>query len=263
MPLVFAGILPSSPLLLKEITTSSESLAVLDPGIQAFEEQLYLAKPEICILISESASTIPETCTVHAVPSFTGTLAHFGDFSKEVSWNGSPDVAAKLQHASYHSHVPMKLDSAHQLDNESTVALELIGSHLKHCKMLPMGSMIDAVDTNVALGRLLLEFAMTSNKRVACIALGNLAATHDASSPFGEVDGSASFDVRIRNIMVEGNCTALQHLTDYDPEAMQASLFTPLLILSGMCASMHATYQELGYTIDQGIGYTVGTLDVT
>lgn len=264
MPLVFAGILPNNPLLIDAFTTKEdEALQSLQRSIQPFEESLYLAKPDLCILLSSSAATIDDMCTLHASPSFESTLAHFGNFSKTIHWQGTPDTAARMLHESYEHRLPIKLDSAAVLDDESTIVLELVGTNLPHMRILPIGSGITDIGTNVAIGSLLKEFVSTTSKRVAVIAVGNLAATHTETSPYGTQPNSAGIDTRLRNILLQCDATALQSLSHAEMDRYHVQVFSPLLILSGMCQHMHMTYTEHSYAISRGVGYTIGTLNLS
>lgn len=263
MSLVFAGVLPTTPLLLNSVhpDPSPELETLLEAG-KKFEQELYLAKPDVVIYISNGAATIPETCTIHASPEFTASLSLFGDFSKETVWKGTPHAAAQIHHESYEMHLPIKLDSSDTLDPDTTVAVELAGEHITS-KVLPIGSNVESVDQNVALGKLLHEFTMNQNRRFACVALGQLSATHTDDSPFGMVEGSSEFDEQLRTHLRNGDCAAIQHMHPDQAMTMQATLYTPLVILSGLCNSMNTSYTEMAYRIDNGIGYTIGTLDVS
>lgn len=264
MPLVFAGIVPSTPLLLSELAEKRDpSLESLSAAMSTMEQDLYLAKPDVCIVISESAATIADTCTIHAHPLAVASLIHFGDFSKQTEWQGTPDMAAQLLHISYEQHVPIKLESAPLLDDETTVVLELLGVHLPHMKVLPVGSSIATIDTNVAIGRMLKDWVSSSNKRVAIILTGTLSATHTDDSPFGAVAQSDTFDHDVRHMLSTCNTTAIQSITYPAAQMHHMSLYTPLLILTGMCQDMDTAYTELAYAVSHGIGLTLGTLSVT
>lgn len=264
MPLVFAGIVPSTPLLLSELAAMKDvSLDPLSDAVTEMEQELYLAKPDVCIVISESAATIKDTCTLHAHPNALASLIHFGDFSKETHWQGTPDIAAQLLHTSYEHHVPLKQVSDAVLDDETTVVLELLGVHLPHMKVLPIGSSLSTIDTNVAIGRLIKDWISTSNKRVAVILAGSLSATHTEASPFGKKEQSDTVDHDIRHMLSTCDTTALQTLTYPKAQEYHISLYTPLVMLTGMCQDMETAYTELAYTVSRGIGYTMGTLSVT
>jgi aromatic ring-opening dioxygenase LigB subunit len=265
MPLVFAGIVPSTPLLLAELSEKrDDSLEALSTAMTTMEQELYLAKPDVCILLSESAATIGDTCTVHTHPDPVASLIHFGNFSKQTPWQGAPDIAAQLLHASYDQHIPVKLESTQILDDESTVILELLGIHIPHIKVLPIGSSLRSIDTNVAIGRLLKDWISSSNKRIAILAAGTLSATHTKDAPFGMMPQSDTFDHDIRHMLQTCNTTAIQSITYPNAQAYHMSLYTPLLMLTGMCQEMDtASYTELAYAVSHGIGFTLGTLSVT
>lgn len=260
MPLTFAGILPTTPELLPEFQSEAHPLQSM---VADFEQQLYLAKPEVILILADTAATIADTCTLHVAPEFHANLSQLGDFSKEVTWKGTPDMAAQLLHHSYEAHVPLKLESSDALDSESVVALELVGSHLDHIKVLPVGSMIESVDTNISVGRLLHEYIANTSKRVAVITTGHLAATHSDDSPYGTVDGASAVDELIRSSLSNGNCDPIHTIDPNTVTSHHPTLYTPLLILSGICSSIDAHYTELGYHVHHGVGYTIGTMNVT
>lgn len=259
MPLVFAGVFPSCPALIPELRAPEADLSVLDTARSTFEQELYLAKPEIVLLLSPSVGSLANTVTLQASPQLTATYEQFGDFSFSYTWAGSPQTAAKLSHDSYHAHLPVKLDSStNQLDSESVIATTCIARHLEHTHILPIGSTLTDTDSQVALGTLLYNHTMDNPKRIAIIALGHLAATQKDSQ-----DEAALFDAHIRDLLRSGNYEALQHIDSAEAMRHNCSLYAPLLTLSAIGAARGASYEEFAYQPYAGIGYTIGTLNIS
>ena len=90
MSLVFAAITPHPPLLIPAIGKQAiKKLAKTKAALERLEEELYLAKPDVLIILSSHARTISDAFTINYCTEYVTDLREFGDLATKVTFRGA------------------------------------------------------------------------------------------------------------------------------------------------------------------------------
>ncbi|MBI5254687.1 hypothetical protein HY932_02820 [Candidatus Falkowbacteria bacterium] len=94
MSLVFASIVPHPPLLIPNIGKDEiKKVKKTQRAMEKLEEDLYIAKPDVILIISPHASLFSDAFTINAHINFVSDFEQFGDFATKVNWQGAEQVA--------------------------------------------------------------------------------------------------------------------------------------------------------------------------
>ncbi|PIT86662.1 MAG: AmmeMemoRadiSam system protein B [Candidatus Magasanikbacteria bacterium CG10_big_fil_rev_8_21_14_0_10_43_6] len=260
MPLVFAAITPHTPLLLPSIGQEKGLAQVkkTKESLEQLEQELYLAKPDLIVIISPHEGLFDDAFVVNAHTHFVSSYEQFGDLVTKDEWKGNTDFAAKISHASNVSDVPVRLISEEKLSHGATVPLHYLTQHLPEIKILPVGfSGLDTTE-HLRFGELLKESIMSHGKRVAIIASGDLAhcLTEDAPTAYNEL--GAQFDAKLINLLETRNTVGIAQM---NPDIVSASAecgYRSILILLGILQDVDYTFKHYSYEYPLGVGYLVG-----
>lgn len=259
MSLVFAAIVPHPPLLIPSI--GKESVAQLtetQQGFERLEQDLYLAKPDIIVIISPHEGLYEDTFVVNAHTKFHSSYKEFGDVVTTEEWHGATDVAAKIGHVGNRQNIPTRLISEEELSHGASIPLHFLTKHLRHVQILPIGFSNLEPKKHIAFGEMLKDVIMDQNKRVAIIASGDLAHTHTKQTPAGFDETGALFDKELMTLLETRNTAGIIQLNPIIVTAAQECGYRSLLILLGMIKEMDYQFKTYSYEYPFGVGYLVG-----
>ena len=90
MSLVFSAICPHPPVLIPGIGKKEvEKIEQTNKALKKLEQDLYIAKPQILIVISPHGSLFKDAFSVNAHPEFHSHFDQFGDLSTKKTWAGA------------------------------------------------------------------------------------------------------------------------------------------------------------------------------
>lgn len=259
MSLVFSAIVPHPPILIPNI--GKEEIKKVDKtkkALEQLEQDLYLSKPEIILIISPHGSLFRDAFCINANTDFESDFGQFGDMETRIEWKGADYLAAKIGHLAIDHNLPLQLISEKKLDHGSTVPLFFLTQHLPEVKILPIGySLLDNL-THLKFGELIKEAIMESGKRVAIIASGDLShgLTSDAPAGFSKV--GQDFDKKIIELLETRNTTGYVNLDLKFVEEAAECGYRSFLILLGILKNMDYTFKNYSYEGPFGVGYLVG-----
>lgn len=257
--LVFSAIVPHPPLLIPNI--GKEELKKVDKtkkALELLEQDLYLSKPDVIMIISPHGSLFTDAFTINANPHFVANFAQFGDLNTKQEWQGESILGAAITHQSYEQNIPVQLVSEEALDHGSSVPLFYLTAHLPHVKILPLGYSGLDNKTHLDFGYLLKGIAMNSDKRVAVIASGDLShgLTTDAPAGFSKV--GAKFDKQVIELLENHNTAGYSQLDPkFVAEAAECG-YRSFLVLLGALKNVNYTFKNYSYEGPFGVGYLVG-----
>jgi len=140
MSLVFAGIVPHPPLLIPSIGKGKEEqLSHTRIALETMEQELYLTKPQVLVIISPHGSLFSDAFSINAHTHICSDYELFGDLATKQEWSGVPDLAAKISHESKQKNIPVRLVSKEKVDHGVSVPLHFLTTHLPEIKVLPVG----------------------------------------------------------------------------------------------------------------------------
>ena len=259
MSLVFAAIAPHSPALLPTIgKKASAKLKKTRQALTKLEEELYLSKPQLVVLISPHASLYEDAFLVNAHTRFGCHFAEFGDVVTTKDWKGAPDFAAKLAHAANLNNVPLRQVSLDTLDYGAGIPLFWLTNHLAEIKVLPVGFSNLSPKEHLLFGELIHEQVMETDTRVAVIASGDLSHTLTKDAPAGFNKNGQKFDKTLIGLLEERNTVGVSTM---DPEVTKSAEqcgYRSILILLGILKNMNYSFKNYAYEFPFGVGYLTG-----
>src|SRR3989344_8584763 len=101
MSLVFAALTPHPPLLIPSIGKEMEKkVEKTKNALLKLEEELYLAKPEVIIIISPHGALLRDAFTINYCADYETDLREFGDLATKLKFKGETTLPAKIRSAS-------------------------------------------------------------------------------------------------------------------------------------------------------------------
>jgi AmmeMemoRadiSam system protein B len=249
MSLVFAAMTPHPPILIPAIGKEQiAALAKTASAMERLEQELYVSKPQVIMIISPHGSLFGNAFAVNAHTNFTTLFEEFGDLATKKTWNGAPELAARISSAAKKRDLPVQLVSADRLDHGASVPLFYLTNHLPDMKILPMGYSGLSVDRHIQYGELLKDVIMAEDRRIAVIASGDLSHT----------PASASFDKELIELLEVRNTAGILQLGDDRAASAAECGYRSLLIALGILKNMNCVFKTYSYEAPFGVGYLVG-----
>lgn len=259
MSLVFAAITPHPPVLIEPIGKNGiKKIQKTKEAFEMLEQEIYLSKPNIIIVISPHGSIFEQAFCVNAHTDFISAYEEFGDFSTKDAWPGAPDMAALISRASISSGLPVRLVSEHRLDHGTSVPLHYLTRHLPNARILPIGHSLLDGKNHLAFGAALKEVIMHTHKRIALIASADLSHALSDQSPAGHHTDGGKFDERIISLLETRNTKGI---ADFDPAFVTnaaACGYRSILLALGVLQHMQYTFKHYAYESPFGVGYLTG-----
>lgn len=258
--IVFGAILPHSPLLLPEIGKAhAKKLAKTVAAVAEIEQRLYVTRPDTLLVISPHGDVMPDAFGINLSASYKTSFTDFGNFRATKTFRSDFMLIDKIQR-SIRKDIPLVLHSAETLDYGFGVPLHLLTEHITNPAVVPVTTAGLDLKTHFEFGRAMREEVLTSNKRVAVIASGDLAHTLKNDAPGGFSPKGAAFDAKVQELLAQRNVAALLQL---DPglceEAKECGL-RGILTALGVLDGIDYTPRILSYEGPLGIGYLVAHL---
>lgn len=260
MSLVFAAVTPHSPMLLPEIGKDKvASLTKTQEAFRQLEQDLYIAKPQIIVVISPHTGRFENAFCVNAHTAFHASYDEFGDMQTKGHWRGTPDFAAKIQHkANIESNLPIRLISEEKLDHGASIPLHMLTAHIPDIRVLPVGFSNMEPMQHIAFGEILKDVIMQTEKRVAIIASGDLAHCHSKEAPAGMHSDAETFDTTLQELLEQRDTMGVVQM---DPQVItnaQECIYRSILIMLGVLQNMDYSFKTYSYEKPFGVGYLVG-----
>jgi aromatic ring-opening dioxygenase LigB subunit len=261
--IVFAAIVPHSPLLLPSIGKEhTQKLAKTIEAYQALEQTLYLAKPETLCIIAPHGPRYPDSFSANMAGTYTGTLKSFGDFATTVSAKSDFMLIDRTHRKMREEGVPFTLTSSEELDYGYSIPIILLTQHLTNWKLFPISpSMMDG-KAHFEFGRQLKRVIHAESRRVAVIASADLSHKLSAESPGGASTQGPEFDAAVQATVTSNDPAPLLTLPVESVESAGQCGYRPITTLLGTLENMNTKSQLLSYEAPFGVGYMVAKYDI-
>lgn len=259
MSLVFAGITPHPPLLLPHVgKEKGEKLEQTKKALLQLEQEFYLARPQVVIVIAPHESLFEDAFAVNAHNHLHASFNEFGDLETKKEWVGAPALAAKIQHRANIVNVPTKLVSGEKLGHGVSIPLLTLTSHVEKIQVLPLGYSLLSSKQHLEFGELLKEVIMESDKRIALIASGDLSHTHSPLSPKKMHPDGKVFDDTLINLLQTRNTVGIASMNETMIKNADECVYRSILIALGVLQHMDYTFKNYSYEAPYGVGYLTG-----
>jgi aromatic ring-opening dioxygenase LigB subunit len=258
MSLAFAAIVPHPPLLIPSIGKETiKRILKSKDALEKLEEDLYLSRPDIIIIISPHSNQYPNAFTLNMSQKFVSDLKEFGDLSTNLEFKGETqlpfDIRSELH--SLRSHIKVIIENEPKLDHGSVVPLLYLTKHLPMVSIMPISlSGLDA-KSHLEFGSMLKEQIMKSNKRIAVIASGDLSHCLTNDAPAGFHKNGAIFDSKVQEFFISHNTAGFLTMEQNIINDAAECGYRSFLILMGILRDVNYRYESYSYESPFGIGY--------
>ena len=258
MSLVFAAVVPHSPILLPSVGREHvERLKKTVESLKRLEQELYAAAPQTILIISPHGPVESEHFTIDVNDRYVCNLKEFGVMESPLQCGADMKLVNDLREHCEDRKLPIMLRSEESLDYGVVVPLTYLAAHLNKISIIPLyPSLLDA-KAHFEFGRAIQEVVMNSNRRVAAIASADLSHRLTENAPGGFSPAAKAFDEKIIQLIGSKNSAGL---IGFDAkaarEAGECGLST-LVAFAGILDRVEAVPEILSYEGPFGIGYLV------
>ncbi len=262
MALVFSAITPHTPVLLSSIGKGEEKkIAATIKALTQLQQELYIAKPDIIIIITPHCGLYPDAFTINGNNVLTSDFSSFGDLDTKKSWKGSPEFVAEIVHEANKKDILIQVDSDNALEHGASVPLHFLTEHLSHTKIIPIGFSGLSAENHIEFGELLKEIIMNTTKRVAVISSGELSHTLSEEAPAGYHEDGAVFDETIIEMLQTKHTQGIINMNKGMIENADECGYRSILIMLGIIKNMHYSFHVYSYEHPFGVGYLTGQFE--
>jgi aromatic ring-opening dioxygenase LigB subunit len=261
--IVFAAIVPHSPLLLPSIGKEHrDALHVTLDAYQEIEQALYVAKPDTLCIIAPHGVRYPDAFSVNLASKYTGNLKAFGDFSTTIAAKSDYMLIDSLQRLLRAEDIPFTLTSSEDLDYGYAVPLLLLTPHLASWKLVPVSPSMLSGKEHFEFGRQLKRVLHAESERIAVIASADLSHKLGPSSPAGASTEGPAFDQAVRDSVTANDPSALLSLDPTTVEGAAQCAYRPISTLFGCLENVNVKSKVVSYEAPFGVGYLTARFDI-
>ena len=251
----YAAFTPHSPLLLKSIgKENTEKLNATLSAMHLLGEELYASHPDVIVTISTHQRAHTDAFSVNLHDEYMIDFSEFGDLSTAGEFAPDLELITRIQEFAQKENISFTLDSDARLDYGVGVPLSLLTQDHKKPRLVPVSYSNLSPKAHVQFGRVLKDVFLSSKKRIAVIASGDLAHTLSSDAPAGFHPSGEIFD---QSIIQSIEQLSLSQLLSMDPDILRdasESSYKSLLILFGIIDRMHVRPEILSYEHPFGVG---------
>jgi AmmeMemoRadiSam system protein B len=261
--IVFAAIVPHSPLLLPSIGKEHRSkLACTVTALEEIEQALYLARVDTICMIAPHSTRYPDAYSINLADKYAGNFQTFGDFSTTITAQGDFLVMDHIQRHMREERVPFTLTTNAELDFGFGVPISLLTSHLQNWKLIPVTpSMLDG-KSHYDFGAQLKRILHSETRRIAVIASADLSHKAGDAAPGGSTPEGVAFDKAVVEAASVNNPQALFTMGNDTVDGVSQCGFRPIMTMLGAINEMNVAAKKLCYEAPFGVGYLTVRYDV-
>ena len=257
MALVFAGLVPHSPLLVPNI--GKEHRAQLDKTLEAYNSlatSLKTIQPDAIVIISSHVASGSSWWNANVCLNYQVDLSLFGDLLTQGQWPGALGLAEELQSFLGQTE-QLRFYSQPKLDYGTAVPLLLLAESVANIPILPIGYINNQPERQVDFGRRLGQFLLNWSGKVALIGSGDLAHCLGADQPSGLQARGHKFDQRLQEALRQNDSQALLDLSLDKVDETGQCAWLAYLTLQAVLAEQPGSWQNLAYEAPFGVGLAV------
>ncbi len=264
MPLIAAGIVPHTPLLLKTVGKDyfRQSKKTVRSITDLCHEMLAMQPDVVCVIHPHGSNAADRFLVQTADEPATLNLSEFGDMVTATSWQLATTAAQLVARAAASQSFPYNLTNDAVLSYDVGVPLEFFPKQHAQFKVLPItvGSSLDRM-THVNWGTLLAEVFHDTKLRIAVIASAELSSHVSAAATGGLRPEGEKFDQHVQaSFKRDDRVQRLLSLDDNTVELAESCGYLPLLVLAGILKRNKVAVSRRSYEHPFGIGFFVASL---
>lgn len=264
MPLIAAGIVPHSPLLLQTVGKEySQQTRKTKRSLTDLCNDLLAMQPDVVCVIHPHGTTTPDRFLMETGDAPASLdLSEFGDMVTATSWQLATTAAQSVARVVGSQQFPYSLTTTSTISYDVGVPLEFFPKPYATFKVLPI-TIAPSIDrmTHVNLGALLAEAFHDTKLRIAALASAELSSHASAAATGGMRPEGERYDQFIQSSFKrDDRVRRLLSLDDGTIELAESCGFLPLLVLSGILKRKKVAMVRRSYEHPFGIGFLVASL---
>lgn len=188
MTLIYGSIVPHSPVLLPHVKEKTQGkLNTTFNALEQIRKNILEYKPDTLLIIAPHDETARgESSYLFHIPAvYQARFEQFGDLATKSEYTPDPILAGRLKDKLIQEQMAVTYSSVEKLDYSVGVPLEYLAKGLG-CKILVVHPAAKNLHTLFEDGKQFQKILQESEKRIICLASGDLAhcLSHDAPLPF-------------------------------------------------------------------------------
>jgi MEMO1 family protein len=256
MALVFAAIMPHTPLLLSHVGTKEKyQLPKTHTACQLLAEDLYAARVDTLIIISAHAGEHEEHYSIAGAPELRVSLTAFGDLRDYPLLKNDLVFVARLRERCKRQSIPLATLAPSTLDYASAIPAHILRSGLRFNRVVVIGTSGLSPKEHYEFGYVIKDMLLASTTRYGVVLSTHLSHTLHTDAFFGFHKSGDQFDTEVRERLQDYNTSRLLSMDQATAEDAEQYALQPLLLFLGMLQHMHYRYRELAYEHPMGAGY--------
>lgn len=254
MSLVFAGVLPHSPLLVPNIgKENTAQFTVTTDATLLFTAELKASQADSIIVLSSKGQIFSQGLAINASPNFKANLEIFGDLVTQLDFNGDIALAGRMREK-LEDKTNIMLMTEVGLDYGSSIALSLLGNNLREPIVpLTVDNALSIKDI-IQLGKNLQKIIIDDKSRIAIIASADLSHRLNKKSPHGYSSKGKKFDQKIIEALKDKDESTLIELSAMTEEVACEDL-SVLALFIGLLNDVGLESHLLSYESPFGVGH--------
>ncbi len=245
--IVFAGIVPCSPLLIESVNPEKIHQAEKTrAALGELAEELFAAQPDTIVIFCEHTKALDSSFSINVADPYRARLTNFGDLGYLKTYPTDFMLADGIQRQMRHNHQPITLITETDLPFTATVPLSFLCEHLPKIHILPIAPSSRSPKEHFDFGAALQESLAASTKRIAIIAAGDCSHTE-----------SKEFEDLLYTLIVEKNTSGLLQIPDEVRNVANDACYRQIVMLFGVLDSMPVTTRVLSHEAPFGVGQIV------
>ncbi len=263
MSLVFAGLVPHPPILIPAIGKDNlDQIEKTEKAMRQMEQELYSTKPDILMIISPHGEIDPTAFTINLSDKYTMDFEDFGDFATKLEAKGEVIEITRAKET-IADKVPLNIISETDLDHGVAVPYFYLAQHLENTGLIPVHFSLLNNQAHLDFGKALKEVIMSSRKRIAVIASGDMSHCLTQNAPAGFNPAGKEFDELLIELLKQADTKGIVSLDSKLVEQAAECGYRSILILLGILNNMSYKTEVLSYEAPFGVGYLVANLKLT
>lgn len=256
--IVFAGIVPCSPLLLPSVNPERVGMAEKTrTAMTQMAEELFATQPDVIVLFCEHTQSPADAFAINVADPFHSSLSAFGDLGYTATYASDFLLADRIQRGLRGAQEMVTMITEPDLPFTATVPLSFLTTHLPKVHILPIAPTNRSAKDHFDFGAELRDILVESNKRVAVIAAGDFSHTRSEEAPGGLKPEGETSDNALETLIIQKNTAGLLQV---DPELIttaQDAAYRQVVMLFGTLDGTPVDVKILSHEAPFGVGEIV------
>ncbi len=259
--IVFAGIVPCSPLLMPSVNPEHVGQAKKTrTALATLAEELFATHPDTIVIFCDHPNAPSDTFAINIADPYQASLAEFGDLGYTKTYGTDFMLADGIQRSMRHSGQSVILVTEKELPFTATIPLSFLTEHLPKIHILPIAPCGKTPKEHFDFGAALRESLVSSSKRIAIIAAGDGSHTRNTEAPGGLHEDGETLDELLATLVTHKNTAGLLQVDETVRKNAQDALYRQIVMLFGTLDSTPVESDVLSTEAPFGVGQMVAEL---